>query len=107
MVGFHDIENLSDQEVNSYLKRVNNLITQDFLSFLDKSIREILIPVQMEDQFKVRIQLIKDNKITESEVAKMASLGDVSHFDILNQRIFFLNLIKNITRILKRKKLLK
>jgi len=107
MVGLHDIENLSEQEINLYLKKVNNLITQDFLNFLDKSLYEILIPVQMEDQFKVRMDLIKDNKISESEVARMASLGEISHFDILNQRIFFLNLIKNIIRILKRKKLLK
>lgn len=107
MVGFHDIENLFDQEINNYLRKVKNLITQDFLSFLNKSLREILIPFQMEDQFKVRMDLIKENKITESEVAKMASLGGISHFDILNQRIFFLNLIKNISRILQQKKLLK
>jgi hypothetical protein len=107
MIGFQDIENLSEQEIDTYLKKVNDLISQDFLEFLDKSLREILIPVQMEDQFKVRMNLIKEGKITESEVAKMASLGEVSHFDILNQRIFFLNLINNIIRILQRKNLLK
>jgi len=106
MVGLHEIESLFEREINSYLQKVKNLITQDFLSFLEKSLHEILIPVQMEDQFKVRMDLIRENKITESEVAKMASLGDVSHYDILNQRIFFLNLIKNIIRILKQKKLL-
>jgi hypothetical protein len=106
MVGLHDIESLFEREINTYLQKVKNLITQEFLNFLEKSLHEILIPVQMEDQFKVRMDLIRDNKISESEVAKMASLGDVSHFDILNQRIFFLNLINNMKRILRQKKLL-
>jgi hypothetical protein len=106
MVGLHDIESLFEREINTYLQKVKNLITREFLNFLEKSLHEILIPVQMEDQFKVRMDLIRDNKISESEVAKMASLGDVSHFDILNQRIFFLNLINNMKRILRQKKLL-
>ncbi len=102
MVGFNEIETLLEREILTYLRaKIKSFITSDFLAFLRKSLQEILIPVQMEDQFKVRMDLIKNNKLTETEVAKLVSLGDVSHFDVLNQRLFFLLLVDNIVRLLK------
>jgi hypothetical protein len=104
LVGFSDVEQLLEQHIYTYLEKIKTHVTPGFLEFLAKSIREILIPVQMEDQFKVRMDLITSNKLSETEIAKLASLGNISHYDILNQRIFFLNLVNNIVRILNEKK---
>ncbi|MFX1295815.1 MAG: hypothetical protein ACFFD2_13305 [Promethearchaeota archaeon] len=107
MVGYSDIETLLDKEILDYLQdKIKSYITSSFLAFLLKSFQEILIPVQMEDQFKVRMDLIKMNKLSETEIAKLVSLGNISHFDVLNQRNFFLNLVNNISRIFKKKNLL-
>ncbi|NVM30394.1 MAG: hypothetical protein HWN65_16225 [Candidatus Helarchaeota archaeon] len=102
MVGYDEIETLLKERIFTYLKdNVNAYINPEFKAFLRKSLLEILIPVQMEDQFKVRMDLIKNNKLTETEVVKLVSLGDVSHFDVLNQRLFFLLLVDNVVRVLK------
>lgn len=106
MVGLTEIETLLERDILTYLEsKLKSYITSDFLSFLRKSIYDILIPVRMEDQFKVRMDLIKNNKLSETEIAKMASLGDKSHYDILDQRFFFLTLLNDIISILKKRKL--
>ncbi|NVM54469.1 MAG: hypothetical protein HWN66_12265 [Candidatus Helarchaeota archaeon] len=105
MVDYHAIDALLEKDIFTYLQsKVKSYSTPEFFTFLRKSILEILIPVQMEDQFKVRMDLIKKNQLTETEVAKLVSLGTVSHFDVLNQRLFFLILVDNIARILKLQK---
>lgn len=103
-VGFRDVETLIEDKILSYLREnVESYITPEFLAFLRKSIQEILLPVQMEDQFKVRLDLIKDNKLNETEIAKLASLGNVSHYDILNQRFFLRNLVGTMIQVIKAK----
>lgn len=107
LVHIDDIVTLLEEDIISYLReKVDPYLTDDFIAFLKKSLFEILLPVKMEDQFKIRMDLIKNNKLSETEVAKLASLGNVSHYDLLNQRFFFQNLINNIERILKKKHLL-
>jgi len=107
LVHIDDIVTLLEEDIISYLReKVDPYLTDDFIAFLKKSLIEILLPVKMEDQFKIRMDLIKNNKLSETEVAKLASLGNVSHYDLLNQRFFFQNLINNIERILKKKHLL-
>jgi hypothetical protein len=64
-----------------------------------QSLLNDLIPVKIEDQFKSFMELIITNEMPETELAKLTSVKQVSHYDILNQRMFFLNLIKNIDRI--------
>ncbi|MHA1130841.1 MAG: hypothetical protein ACTSQQ_08530, partial [Candidatus Helarchaeota archaeon] len=106
LVGFEEIEHLLENYFLPYIEKIKSHLTSEFLEFLKKSIHEILFPVQMEDQFKVRMDLIKNNKLSETEISKLASLGNISHYDILNQRIFFLNLINNIVRNFKNKDLI-
>ncbi|MHA1251888.1 MAG: hypothetical protein ACTSRP_18010 [Candidatus Helarchaeota archaeon] len=56
----------------------------------------------MQDQFLVRMDLIKNGKIDEKEVAKLVSLGNISHYDMLVQRFFFQNLLNFMERELKK-----
>ncbi|NVM02372.1 MAG: hypothetical protein HWN67_08545 [Candidatus Helarchaeota archaeon] len=85
--------NLVWDKIEAYLeeKLEKAHITEDFIVFLEKSIYNILVPVKIEDQFKTRMDLIKDNKLSPSDISKLVSLGNISHFDILCQRRFFLN----------------
>jgi len=102
IVDFHKIETINIDEILDYIPPgVKSHITPEFFTFLKSSLLDIFFPIQMEDQFKVRIDLIKNNKLTETEIAKLASLGNISHYDVLNQRFFFLNQIENLARIIK------
>lgn len=93
--------NLIWDKVESYFwkKLEHSLMTVDFIDFLKKSIYNILVPVKIEDQFKTRMDLIKDNKLDPTDISKLVSLGKISHFDILCQRRFFLNNLDNMLLI--------
>ncbi len=90
--------NLVWDKIEAYLeeKLEKADISEEFIVFLEKSIYNILVPVKIEDQFKTRMDLIKDNKLSASDISKLVSLGSISHFDILCQRRFFLNLLDNM-----------
>ncbi|NHI91242.1 MAG: hypothetical protein EAX96_01980 [Candidatus Lokiarchaeota archaeon] len=71
----------------------------DFLKYVKMSLLSILAPVKLEDQFKLRMKLIHDNKLRLTDICKLVSLGNVSHFDILNQRQFFIHMLDRLTKI--------
>ncbi|MHA1300060.1 MAG: hypothetical protein ACTSO9_11620 [Candidatus Helarchaeota archaeon] len=80
-----------------FIKKIGkSSINEEFILFLKESIFKILVPIKIEDQFKTRMNLIKENKLDPTDISKLVSLGDISHFDILCQRRFFLNLLENI-----------
>lgn len=99
-VSLSQIDRISDK-IEAYLE--NKLkkfqITEEFIIFLKNSIYNILVPIKIEDQFKTRMDLIIDNKLSPTDISKLVSLGTVSHFDILCQRQFFLNMIDNALAI--------
>ncbi len=101
IVDFHKIETINIDEILDFIPpAAKSHINPDFFTFLKSSLLDIFFPIQMEDQFKVRMDLISNQKLTETEIAKLASLGNVSHYDVLNQRFFFLNQIEILARIL-------
>ena len=73
----------------------------DFIDFTKQSLLQILAPVKLEDQFKLRMRLIRENKLRVSDVSKLVSLGDVSHHDVLNQRQFFIHSLDHLDKIMK------
>jgi len=73
----------------------------DFIDFVKQSLLQILAPVKLEDQFKLRMQLIRENKLRLTDVSKLVSLGDVSHYDVLNQRQFFIHSLDHLDKIMK------
>jgi hypothetical protein len=43
----------------------------------------------MEDQFKTRMNLILKDEMKSEDIAKMTSLRQKSHYDVLRERFFF------------------
>ncbi|MHA1785205.1 MAG: hypothetical protein ACTSVY_01365 [Candidatus Helarchaeota archaeon] len=72
---------------------------EKFMDFLKTSLFSILTFVKLEDQFKLRMKLIREKKLRLSDVSKLVSLGDVTHHDILNQRQFFIHLLDRLSRM--------
>ncbi|MHA1376988.1 MAG: hypothetical protein ACTSRG_01275 [Candidatus Helarchaeota archaeon] len=86
-----------DKIEDYFIKKIKkSSTTEDLVSFLKKSIYNILVPVRIEDQFKTRMNLITESKLDPTDISKLVSLGNISHFDILCQRRFFLNLLENM-----------
>lgn len=65
----------------SSLKRLVNEITY--------AIYAILRPIKMMDQYKARMDLVTRGLLKSEDIAKLTSLKEKSHYDILRERFFF------------------
>ena len=67
-------------------------INIDFKNLIDditNAMNNILREIKMEDQFKTRMDLILKNEMKSEDIAKMTSLRQKSHYDVLRERFFF------------------
>lgn len=62
-------------------------------------VSRILMPITMEDQFRCRMDLVAKGQIASEEVAKLTSLHEKSHYDILRERFFFQVLVENFINL--------
>ena len=96
-----------DELINYYkrdiiLKKINDFLNQDeiYLNYnkmdlhelirkISNAINIILRKIRMEDQFRTRMELISENKLKSEDIAKLTSLKEKSHYDVLRERFFF------------------
>ena len=82
---------------------ISNKLTLNQISKLNSTISEaveiILRPIKMVDQFKARINLVSKGKLKAEDIAKLTSLKNKSHYDILRERLFFQYVIDRMYEI--------
>lgn len=99
------------KKIKSFLLKANrqdfllNRSFKEIMNSISKAVSTILRPINMVDQFKARMDLIKQCKIKSEDIAKLTSLREKSHYDVLRERFFFQYIVNWFYEIYKRKKL--
>jgi hypothetical protein len=87
------------KKIENYLKedqkfqQDNKQEISDLINKISNAITLILRKIKMEDQFKTRMNLIQEDKLKSEDIAKLTSLKEKSHYDVLRERLFFQNML--------------
>ena len=67
---------------------------QELINKISNAITLIFRKIKLQDQFKTRMDLIAENKLRSEDIAKLTSLKNKSHYDVLRERFFFQCIVK-------------
>ena len=79
---------------NKEIKEIYKLENDHLITNISDAISVILRPVDLIDQFKVRMKLVEEDKIKSEDIPKLTSLKDKSHYDVLRERFFFQKIVR-------------
>jgi hypothetical protein len=109
-------ELINYQKKDTILKKINNILKiqgkvqlnykdkfKELINEISNTISNIFKEIKMVDQFKTRMDLIDDGKLKSEDIAKLTSLKEKSHYDVLRERFFFQYIVKWFYKIYKAK----
>ncbi|MHA1281349.1 MAG: hypothetical protein ACTSQP_02490 [Promethearchaeota archaeon] len=108
IINYYKKEPILEKIRDFLVKNSNDLREKEKIELLlgkiSEAINIILRPIDMVDQFKARMDLIDEGKIQSEDIAKLTSLKDKSHYDVLRERFFFKQIINWFYDIYRDKK---
>jgi len=91
IIGYNKMDHILSK-VENFLhnfEEEENLDINKLYHNISDAISIILRPIRMVDQFKARMELVSRDKLKSEDLAKLTSLKNKSHYDILRERLFF------------------
>jgi hypothetical protein len=106
IIGYKKLDSLLTQ-IKTFLHNFEEIEDVDINKLFDKiedAISIILRPISMIDQFKARMDLVEKEQLKSEDIAKLTSLRNKSHYDVLRERLFFQYIVDLIYKIYKKNK---
>ncbi|TFG12780.1 MAG: hypothetical protein EU531_10275 [Promethearchaeota archaeon] len=91
IIGYNKMDHILSK-VENFLQNyeeVENFDIDKLYHNISDAISIILRPIRMVDQFKARMELVSQDKLKSEDLAKLTSLKNKSHYDVLRERLFF------------------
>lgn len=109
LIGYNKIDFLLNQIKNFLinlddLRELNNFNINELIDKISSAISIILRPINMVDQFKARMDLVSKEQLKSEDIAKLTSLKNKSHYDVLRERLFFQYIVDFFYEIYKKNK---
>lgn len=106
IIGYKKLDPLLTQ-IKTYLYNFEEIEDIDINKIFDKiedAISIILRPISMIDQFKARMDLVEKEQLKPEDIAKLTSLRNKSHYDVLRERLFFQYIVDLFYKVYQKNK---